>query len=90
VRGNANPVQPISSNRPAGTPKRTPEKNRPGTKAGETSVYCHAIRSSTSVDSPPPRSIIAAERSGAARSMNPRETSRCALYELAASGALVP
>ena len=49
--------------------------------------YPRARRSSTSVDSPPPTSMIDAERLGAAFSMSASDVSRCARYQLTSSGA---
>src|SRR5689334_22474059 len=39
IFGNANPVQPISSSKRAGIPKRTPIQKRLGEYAGDTKVF---------------------------------------------------
>src|SRR5450631_320072 len=39
IFGNAYPIQPISSRKPAGTPNNTPIRNRPGAKIGEITAF---------------------------------------------------
>src|SRR5271155_3451856 len=51
--------------------------------------YPRDRRSSASVDSPPPTSIIAEEGPAPVRSMRERDVSRWGWYQLRASGALV-
>ena len=52
-------------------------------------LYPRRSRSSTSVDSPPPTSMMEAERASTARSISARDVSRCVRYQLTASGAFV-
>src|SRR5262245_60243821 len=52
-------------------------------------VYPRRSRSSTRVDSPPPTSMMEAERASAARSIKARDVSKCSRYQLTASGVVV-